>query len=341
MSCNHPSLMFEFFDKYGKKRTKFLGAYKGQDFIDEHLSFVSQCHPSDPHPVGFYGRHFLVKCGQCTACRLDRSREWADRCTMESMVYPDNFSWFCLFTYDDEHLPLSSKCSGYSTLNYPDFQKFCKNFRDNLGGFRYFVSGEYGECTLRAHYHALIFGQNFFDMFPDYEEFMKDFMGFPVYRSAILSKLWKRGFVSFAPFSWRTAAYTARYVLKKRTGPQSSYYSELGIVPEFSKQSLKPGLGYAYYKEHEDEVRKTDRLILPPIDGQPHIVTPARYFDKCYDRLGEIQSDRLYDIKEHRSELASMATHQKLALSEKTYSQMLAFDEYVLANTAKLLRRGL
>ena len=47
-----------------------------------------------------------VPCGQCYGCRLQYSREWANRCMLEASEYSSNF--FLTLTYDDEHLPWSS-----------------------------------------------------------------------------------------------------------------------------------------------------------------------------------------------------------------------------------------
>lgn len=53
---------------------------------------------------------FLVPCGRCVGCRLDYSREWADRCYLESLTKSPN--WFITLTYDDLNLPVTEFLKG-------------------------------------------------------------------------------------------------------------------------------------------------------------------------------------------------------------------------------------
>jgi hypothetical protein len=97
-----------------------------------------------------------LPCGQCIGCRLERSRQWAMRCLHESSLYDRNA--FVTLTYDDEHLPPGG------SLNYPDFQRFMKRLRKNSKSpIRFYMGGEYGESTLRPHFHVCLFGYDFPD----------------------------------------------------------------------------------------------------------------------------------------------------------------------------------
>lgn len=62
-----------------------------------------------------------LPCGQCLGCRLDYSREWAVRCTHESLLHKENS--FITLTYDDEHLPEDGG------LVKKHWQDFCKRLR--------------------------------------------------------------------------------------------------------------------------------------------------------------------------------------------------------------------
>lgn len=59
--------------------------------------------PSINRLTGEVCEEFIVKCGKCIGCLMDRSREWACRITMESLSFRDNY--FLTLTYDDEHCP--------------------------------------------------------------------------------------------------------------------------------------------------------------------------------------------------------------------------------------------
>lgn len=47
----------------------------------------------------------LVPCGNCIGCRLDYSKQWANRLMME-LQYHDS-AYFVTLTYDDDHIPKS------------------------------------------------------------------------------------------------------------------------------------------------------------------------------------------------------------------------------------------
>lgn len=60
--------------------------------------------------VSVDGKSYPVKalpCGKCVGCRLDYSKEWAIRCTLEMQDYPMDECYFVTLTYDDEHIPYS------------------------------------------------------------------------------------------------------------------------------------------------------------------------------------------------------------------------------------------
>ena len=86
------------------------------------------------------------------------------------------------------------------------------------------MCGEYGEKFARAHYHACLFNYDFED-----KELWKDKQGTKLYISETLNKLWKKGFSTIGQVTFDSAAYVARYILKKQTGKQSQsyYYSKV------------------------------------------------------------------------------------------------------------------
>jgi hypothetical protein len=69
------------------------------------------------------GDYLTLPCGQCIGCKLERSRQWAMRCTHEASMHQDNC--FITLTYDAKHLP--PDCG----LIKKDFQDFMKRLRKN------------------------------------------------------------------------------------------------------------------------------------------------------------------------------------------------------------------
>ncbi|AXH71825.1 MAG: replication initiator protein [Microviridae sp.] len=233
-------------------------------------------------PVGSVGR-VLLPCGQCIECRLSKAREWALRCVHESKLY--RHSSFVTLTYDDDHL------NSYS-LDYRDFQLFAKRTRQEIGPFRFFMAGEYGEENWRPHFHALLFGVSFSD-----RQFLKKSpSGQTIYRSKILSDLWKNGLVSVGDVTFESAGYVARYVVKKRTGVDAQeHYMRVDprtgevvqLVPEFCRMSngggrgseKHGGIGARFYWKFKEEMKVRDSVVL---GGVEHSM--PRYYDKLAER---------------------------------------------------------
>lgn len=217
-----------------------------------------------------------LPCGQCIGCRLRRAQDWASRVMHEASLFQRNC--FVTLTYDDEHLP------PLGHLRYRDFQLFMKRLRKVAGSnVRFFMCGEYGPLNLRPHYHACLFNVDF----PDQKLAGKSGSGQPFYSSETLAKLWGLGRVSVQPLTTSTAAYTARYVVDKVNGPAAElHYAQVdedGVLhsrpPEFSRCSLRPGIGARWFERHGRGVYARDSVV---IDGQEQ--SPPKYYDKLLRR---------------------------------------------------------
>lgn len=235
-------------------------------------------------------RFVALPCGRCVGCRLERSRQWAVRCMHEAQLHEENS--FITLTYDD------SKCKDLAydstrSLRYEDFQLFMKRLRKHYSPrvIRFYMCGEYGEEFSRPHFHACLFGINFADR----TLWQKLPSGSSLYRSSILERLWPWGFSSVGDVTFESAAYVARYVMKKVVGrqrptgdaggsaPALGAYERLcvytgevyEIEPEFNSMSLKPGIGAGWMAKFAGDVYPGDFVI---VNG--HKVKPPRYYDK-------------------------------------------------------------
>ena len=139
-------------------------------------------------------------------------------------------------------------------MDVRDFQLFAKKLRqdqkfkgmDGKNGIRFYHCGEYGLCCRkcglsgsfcrcerfyasigRPHYHACIFNYDF----PDKVPYKVTPQGHVLYVSKQLSRLWPFGFSTIGDLSWQSAAYTARYVMKKRNGALCDECDEFGLRP--------------------------------------------------------------------------------------------------------------
>lgn len=216
--------------------------------------------------VGYSDRPVTVPCGRCIGCRLEYARQWAMRCMHEASMFDDNS--FITLTYDDEHLPHGG------SLVKSDVQKFLKRLRSRCGQFRYFMCGEYGDSTLRPHYHGLLFG---FD-FPDKVNW-SDRQGYQVYQSRLLEEVWSKGLTEIGSVSFDSAAYCASYQVKKFRGKKEDvekFYG--GSEPPFALMSRRPGLGKMWYDKYGEGVREHDSII---VNGRE--VRPPKYYDALFE----------------------------------------------------------
>lgn len=179
-----------------------------------------------------------LPCGKCVGCKTDRATTWARRCTHEATLHKS--SEFLTLTYDDEHLP------ALNHLVPKHLTDFIKRLRKNTGqNLRYLACGEYGENTLRPHYHAAIFGLDV----PDRVRITQT-----LYTSVLLEKIWKRGHVRTAPFTPAAAAYIAQYSLKKQ---RHETIDEGGVVRPhpFIRMSLRPAIGKQWLEKYAKDLQ--------------------------------------------------------------------------------------
>ena len=246
------------------------------------------------------GRHpherVSLPCGRCVGCRVDKSRQWAVRCIHEASLYDNNC--FITLTINDENLMHDEcKCSGCiiyekheiacppSSLCKKDFQLFMKRLRKRFpgSGVRYYHCGEYGSDMSRPHHHACLFNFDFGDKI-----LWQTRQGVKLYRSAELESLWPFGFCTVGNVTFESAAYVARYILKKMSGvPAEDHYREIDvetgevrtILPEFTTMSRRPGIGREWYAQFSSDVFPKGYVT---VNG--HKVKSPKYYDDIYDR---------------------------------------------------------
>jgi hypothetical protein len=253
-----------------------------------------------------------LPCGQCIGCRLERSRQWAIRCMHEAQMHTENS--FITLTYNDKHLP-SDK-----SLVYRDFQLFVKRLRKRYPGrkIRYYMAGEYGENFGRPHFHACLFGIDF----DDKKLWKRTSAGSNLYTSKNLEILWPFGYSSIGDVTFESAAYVARYIMKKVTGKNAQeHYTETDPetgeittrTPEFTKMSLKPGIGYEWYKQYTSDVYPHDYVV---VRGKK--VKPPKYYDKNYKIQYPYEFDELLYIRQQSATLNNADnTPERLAVKEQ------------------------
>lgn len=210
-----------------------------------------------------------IPCGQCIGCRLERSRQWACRILAERECHEKTS--FLTLTYKE--MPANS------SLNNEDFTLFMKRLRRHLepAKIRFFQCGEYGERNHRPHHHCILFGEDFAASRRLCEASQS---GLPQYESPLLDDLWSHGRCTIGDVTFESAAYVARYTLKKVSGPsKDDHYA--GRKPEYATMSRRPGIGALWFERYQGDIYPGD-LFVPGPDRPAAL--PPRYFDNLLER---------------------------------------------------------
>lgn len=280
----------------------------------------------------------IIPCGKCIGCQLDYSRQWANRIALEMQ---GKECWFLTLTYADEHLPLKQQVSTLTgelmstpTLQKSDLQKFIKRLRETWSrkyknnDIKFFACGEYGTQGGRPHYHMILINfhaEGNAKLIKHSVNAQKQ----PLYKCPDIEKIWRKGHIILGRASWETAAYVARYVMKK-SGKNKAYYDAKKILEPYIVASQ--GLGKKYYEEHKESILKYD--TIPTIHGP---MTPPRYFDKMTRETNPTEYER---NKEIRKLAAETAANNKARQTSMSYIEQLNTAEYKKLNSAKALKRN-
>ncbi len=320
MSCYHPQFaaMETVIDSDGVLKNRLNFNLKNKKLSNsDKISFEEYkklIKPSGAVPV-------KIPCGKCIGCRLDKSKDWANRCTLELTEYEKNDCWFLTLTYDDEHLPFKTFQNGLITASSPtldkrDTQLFLKRLRKRFGdGIRFFMCGEYGDKNGRPHYHLILFGLHLENL-----NVLTKSKGEVYYTSDEISKLWQNGLHCLTAVNWNTVAYVARYTMKKAVS--SPLMSGNVRIDEFINMSRRPGIGFTYFEKHADEIYRRDCISK----GFKSPISPPKYFDRKY---AEQHLNEMLAIKESRRAFGEQLEKIKPAtdLNEFDYAELCELNK--------------
>lgn len=203
-------------------------------------------------------------CNQCMPCRMNRRRLWTGRLMLEAQRH--EHSCFLTLTYDKLHLPEGGN------LVKRDIQLFLKRIRFVGCKVRYYVVGEYGDRTLRPHYHMALFGFHDPLMELDHKR---------VVVKGILKDEWIHGNVHFGTLTPDSAGYIVSYVVKRMT--KSDDVRLDGRSPEFATMSLRPGIGATRVDEFAEPIMKGVDSVTGECYGLPDGDVPGVF--RCDGRI--------------------------------------------------------
>lgn len=236
-------------------------------------------------------------------------------------------SSFVTLTYSDENFTPS--------LEYQDFQIFMKRLRHRRKSrISFYMCGEYGEKFFRPHFHACLFGVGF----PDRVPFSRLPSGDVLYRSAELEDIWRFGYSTVGEVTFKSAAYVARYVMKKITGAAAvQHYQRTDdftgevyqVKPEFNRMSLRPAIGSRWIEKYYPQVFAHGSLR----DGSRSIRVP-RFYDEFLKKVSLLDGTNFDDFEFERF-------RKGVQFAEDNTRERLAVREAVVIGRQKLTKRTL
>ncbi|AXH77964.1 MAG: replication initiator protein [Microviridae sp.] len=232
-----------------------------------------------------------IPCGNCILCKEEHARQWAVRIAHEATLHEANS--FLTLTYTNEQMPR------HNSLDYSHLQKFWKRLRKQIGELAYYAVGEYGDNTLRPHYHACIFGHDFTEGSIIVAE-----EPHRLWENPWLNTAWGHGRVTIGQLNYKTARYTASYVTKKLKSTQQYVRmdDETGELIRVTQPRafMSRNIGKEWWLRYGAHTTAHDFVV---IDGAKQ--KPPKAYDKW---LGEVNPAKLEQIKENRKEKTQQLT---------------------------------
>lgn len=250
-----------------------------------------------------------LPCGRCIECRILKAKCWATRILLENTQH--EVSCFTTLTYCDEALPKDG------CLNKDDLTLFMKKLRNRVNDqIRFFAVGEYGEKTLRPHFHLILFGVNFFD-------------------EHLILDSWQKGHIQNGEVTAASARYVTEYCVKKWT--KGAFDRPDHLPPEFMRSSRgKPGgIGASALGELSRNLRQIYRLKSGQ-KYQGHYVTTIRMLGKIWplDRYMKTKLNQLLYLDEEVRR-KHLYDHQEKIFQEHLTSENM-FDMRSVAKKNRL-----
>lgn len=332
-----------------------------------------------------------LPCGQCTGCRMDYARQWANRLMLELEHYKnDHFetkTFYRTVKHADGSLEVKEKektfrydpsCCHFITLTfdadaiesigdedgtfrgqpYPhvrrpfrvsdngvvyawshslckrDLQLFLKRLRKQHPDdeIRFFACGEYGDESVRPHYHLIVFGLHLDT--DDLTFYKKSNLGYNYMNSKSIAKIWPYGYNVVAPVTWESCCYVSRYMLKKIKGTGAELYDYFNIEEPFTTMSRRPGISSFYYETHEMD-ENTVSFVVGTDKGSRRF-PPPRYLEKLF----EMDNPEAGRVRRQIRRLSAINS-QNLVLrrTNKTAEQYLADQEEKFMKSVKVLEQ--
>lgn len=247
-----------------------------------------------------------IRCQKCLPCALHKAAQTGVRATDEIACYPDA-NLFITLTVSDEYL---EEVFPNGEIQKRPFQLFMKRLQKRQKGIyeikhprtgkmvkpiRALYCGEYGEQTLRPHYHAIIFNWKPEDL--TLMKSLRQSKQYENYQSDLLEQLWPYGQIHIGEASFEASGYIARYTAKKYLQQEDPRLK--GKTEAFIEYPRGYGLGRLTYDKRKEQmfnldfkyVKKSKERFSSRGTDKPFKVAIPQY----YNRLRKAESPESYE----------------------------------------------
>lgn len=255
---------------------------------------------------------------------------------LEAAQYSDNT--FVTLTYDEKNLPEDH------SVRPSILSAFVKRHRKAGYKFRYFGVGEYGDLSMRPHYHLAMFG---------HENCRRIQTRITKNQTPCcdvcesIKKSWGLGQIMLGTLEPKSMAYVAGYVVKKMT--KDDDYRLEGRRPEFARMSLRPGIGLGMMDELASTLmeHKLDEKMVDVPTTLQHGTKQfplGRYLRrKLRERIGRepnCPETVLRQMEEKMRPLRETAFNNSQKFSEKVLEESLGKRIQINAREKRMSKRG-
>lgn len=261
-----------------------------------------------------------VPCGNCILCREEYARQTAVKLHHESLMH--EYNAFLTLTYSDDNLPQ------YSSLQYEDLHLFWKRERQRLWRehgikIRHYSVGEYGDHTMRPHYHAIVFGWPYIENRIIIRETPTRLWTTPQ-----LEKSWGLGRVSVGAVNYTTASYTASYVTKKLRSKQQYVRTdeETGeLIPlQQPRAWMSDNLGKTWWEKYGHHLKDNDYVV---INGKKQ--KPPKAYDKWLSAKDEKKAKEIKEERQKKAKINKQTPEQNRARAKIAHARNKARNKTI------------
>lgn len=253
----------------------------------------------------------VVPCGKCYNCLANMRNDYIFRLKAE---YLSSFGGlFLTLTYNDENLPYKEVIINGEHIKKPfpdkrNIQLFLKRLRKSLGFscLRYFCCSEYGDITLRPHWHMLLF----FTQSITFDAKLYD----------LITEKWALGNVQFGDITDASITYVTKYMLK-----DSKYLFDINDTCRLMSRNPAIGSNIIMNQLELHNLKNRDLSFVSVYGNKSRI--PRIFLDKLKNHFteNELLSLKSKRISNFENKLLSSARAKGMSLEEYKLSLI---DQY-------------